>query len=119
MKLLFADVSRPFYWRLISRLGGIEHFTSLSVAFSVQDAVEKSRLVQPDAVLMDFYLPDGCSLAAIRQIHANCPQARVFMFSSWAESRRTALLSGVDDVFDKQLDFDVLVERLVELEPHA
>ena len=119
MKLLFADASRPFYWRLIERLGGIEHFTSLSVAFSVQDAVEKNRLVLPDAVLMDVYLPDGNSLAAIQQIHTDCPQVQVFMFSSRAESRRAALASGGDDVFDKFLDFDVLVERLVELESRA
>lgn len=119
MKLIFADASRPFYWRLIERLGGIEHFTSLTVAFSVQDVVEKNRLVQPDAVLMDVCLPDGSGLAAIQQIHTDCPQAQIFMFSSRGESRRAALASGVDDVFDKFLDFEVLIDRLVELASHA
>lgn len=113
MKLLIVDDSSAVYGRLLEMLGGVEHFTALSIARSLQEAVEKNRLLCPDAVVLDVRLPDGCGLDALSTIKKDSPNTRVYMFTNQIEFRDKALRAGADGFFDKSMEFTALVARLL------
>lgn len=113
MKLLIVDDSSAVYSRLLALLGGVEHLTALSIARSLREADEKSRDFCPDAAVLDMNLPDGNGLDALRSIKRNCPNARVFMFSNQVEFRDRAKQAGADGFYDKSLEFEALVARLM------
>jgi DNA-binding NarL/FixJ family response regulator len=113
VKLLIVDDSSAVYGRLLAMLGGVEHLTALSIARSLQEANEKSRDFCPDAAVLDMNLPDGNGLDALRVIKRNCPNAQVFMFSNQVEFRDKAKQAGADGFYDKSLEFEALIARLV------
>lgn len=116
MKLLIVDDASAVYGRLLTMLGGVEHLTALSIARSVREAHEKSRLFCPDAVVLDMNLPDGSGLDALRAIKRNCPSCRILFFSNQIEYRDRVRQEGADEFFDKSLEFESLVSRLTEIE---
>jgi len=116
VKLLIVDDSSAVYSRLLALLGGVEHLTALSIARSLQEADEKSRDFCPDAAVLDINLPDGNGLDALRVIKRNCPNAHVFMFTNQIEFRDKARQAGADGFYDKSLEFEALVARLVGYE---
>lgn len=113
MKLLIVDDSSAVYGRLLAMLGGVEHLTALSIARSLQEADEKSRDFCPDAAVLDINLPDGNGLDALRVIKRNCPNAQVFIFTNQVEFRDKARQAGADGFYDKSLEFEALVARLI------
>jgi DNA-binding NarL/FixJ family response regulator len=116
VKLLIVDNSSAVYGRLLALLGGVEHLTALSIARSLYEADEKSRDFCPDAAVLDMHLPDGNGLDALRAIKRNCPNAHVFMFSNQVEFRDQARQAGADGFFDKSLEFEALIARLVDVD---
>lgn len=120
MKLLIVDDSTAVYQRLLTMLGGVERLTALSIARSLHEAVEKSREFCPDAVVLDVQLPDGCGLDAMCAIKLNCPNTRFFIFTNQVEYRAKAMQAGADGFYDKSLEFEALVARLLsEAEHHV
>jgi DNA-binding response OmpR family regulator len=113
VKLLIVDDSSAVYGRLLTLLGGVESLTALSIARSLQEADEKSRVFCPDAAVLDMILPDGNGLDALYLIKRNCPNTQVFMFTNQVEFRAKARQAGADGFFDKSLEFEALVARLV------
>lgn len=113
MKLLIVDDSSAVYTRLLEMLGGVEHLTALSIARSLQEADEKSRDFCPDAAVLDMNLPDGTGLDALRVIKRNCPDTQAFMFTNQVEFRAEAMRAGADGFYDKSLEFEALVARLL------
>ena len=113
MKLLIVDDSSAVYGRLLAMLGGVEHLTALSIARSLQEADEKSRDFCPDVAVLDMNLPDGNGLDALRAVKCNCPNAHLFMFSNQIEHRDRAKRAGADGFYDKSLEFEALVARLI------
>lgn len=116
MKLLIVDDSSAVYSRLLAMLGGVEHLTALSIARTLHEADEKSRDFCPDTAVLDMNLPDGNGLDALHLIKRNCPNAHVFMFSNQIEFRDKARLAGADGFYDKSLEFEALVARLISEE---
>jgi len=114
VKLLIVDDSSAVYGRLLAMLGGVEHLTALSIARTLQEADEKSRDFCPDAAVLDMQLPDGSGLDALRAIKRNCPNAHVFMFSNQIEFREKSRLAGADGFYDKSLEFEALIARLMD-----
>lgn len=113
MKLLIVDDSSAVYGRLLEMLGGVEHLTALSIARSLHEAVEKNRLLCPDAVVLDVRLPDGCGLDTLSTIKKDSPNTRVYMFTNQIEFRDKALRAGADGFFDKSMEFTALVAKLL------
>ncbi len=119
VKLLIVDDCSAVYGRLLAMLGGVERLTALSVARSLHEAVEKSCRLCPDTAVLDVQLPDGSGLDAILAIKANCPAAQILVFSNRIEYRDKARQAGADGFYDKSLEFEALVARLVAGENHT
>jgi len=113
VKLLIVDDSSAVYGRLLAMLGGVEHLTALSIARSLREANEKSLQFCPDAAVLDMNLPDGNGLDALRAIKRNCPNTHVYIFTNQVEFRDSAKRAGADGFYDKSLEFEALVTRLV------
>lgn len=113
MKLLIVEDSPAVYRRLLEMLGGVEHFTALSIARTLREADEKSRGLCPDIAVLDMNLPDGTGLDALRVIKRNCPDTHCLMFSDQIELRDKARQAGAVGFFDKPLELEALVARLV------
>jgi DNA-binding NarL/FixJ family response regulator len=115
VKLLIVDDSSAVYRRLIDLLGGVESFTALSVARSLGEVAARCRALKPNAVVLDVELPDGEGLEAVELVRSECPHACVFVFSNHCECRARAITAGADAFFDKSMEFEALVARLLAL----
>lgn len=60
-------------------------FQVVGEAATVAQAIDESRLRQPDVIVMDLRLPDGSGVDACRQIRARSPSVRVVFLTSYAD----------------------------------
>lgn len=116
MKLLIVDDSSAIYGRLLEMLGGVEQLTALAIARSLREAVEKCRQLRPDAAVLDVRLPDGNGMDALVSIKRDSPHTRVYIFTNQIEYREKARRAGADGFFDKSMEFEALIERLLNTE---
>jgi DNA-binding NarL/FixJ family response regulator len=70
-------------------------------AVNGRQAVEMAALLQPDVVILDVEMPVASGLAALPQIRAVAPNARVVIF---AGSSNGVTVSAADAVFVKSAD---------------
>ncbi len=88
MKLLVVDDHILFREGLVSLIARQPDMQVLGEAGTVEEAVEQSRRLRPDLVLMDFNLPDGTGLDATRIILADQPQVRIVFLTIYDEDER-------------------------------
>ncbi|KAA3616247.1 MAG: response regulator [Calditrichaeota bacterium] len=67
-----------------------------------------------DLVLCDFRLPDINGLSLCAQIHQQCRETTLFMFTAYCnlQHREKAKMCGVSRLFNKPLDIDELFTAL-------
>jgi pilus assembly protein CpaE len=77
-------------------------------------AVETTRALKPDLVLMDITMPTMDGIAAAEAIRAECPTAQVIMMSVHDESEtlRRAMLAGAREFLVKPFGADELVTAI-------
>jgi len=119
VKFLIVDGSSAIYGRLIERLGGVKHLAAIASARTLREAVSKARELLPDVAVLDTTLPDGNGLEALADIKFHSPHTRFPMFSNQIEQRGKATLAGTDGFFDKSLECEALVARLVGANAHT
>lgn len=92
-------------------------FRVIGQAHSAAEATELGRVLQPDVVLMDIYLPDGDGLEVLRALLSGPrpPTALVISAASDVESVRTALRLGAVHYLAKPFAFAALAERLASI----
>src|SRR5690349_16568429 len=75
-------------------------------AINGQEAVDESRELKPDAVIMDILMPIMDGIEATTIIKAEMPQIRVIILTSLADpgSVSKALLAGADEYLVKVKD---------------
>jgi DNA-binding NarL/FixJ family response regulator len=80
-----------------------------------REAIEKTRSLQPDVVLMDLEMPVLDGYEATRQIKSLQPAPRVIILSVHAEpgDRARAQSIGADSFVVKGASFAVLVEAIL------
>lgn len=81
--------------------------------------VERIEALEPDVVLLDFFLPRLDAIAVINTVKTlNVSKMPLFMVMSGfdnAKLEREAILAGADYYFLKPFDADVMAERIVAL----
>lgn len=85
IRILIADDHTLMRQGLREICGGIGGFTVVAEAKGGAEAVALRRTTQPDVILMDLAMPGVDGPAAIRQILAEAPQARIIALTMYRE----------------------------------
>jgi len=83
-------------------------------AGSVQEAIRRVGLDEPDLVLMDLQLPDGTGVDACREILSRWPSTTVLILTSFAddEALYSAIMAGAAGYVLKKIQPDELLEGI-------
>jgi two-component system response regulator DevR len=83
-------------------------------AATAEGAVAEAVRTQPDVVLMDVRLPDGCGVDACREIVASCHETRVLFLTSYDddEAMLAAVFAGTHGYLFKEIDGDALLRAV-------
>ena len=88
MKILLVDDHVLFREGVASLLDTQSDMTVLGEADSVQEAIAKTRELEPDTILMDISLPDGTGLKAARYILAEFPEINIVFLTVHEDDER-------------------------------
>lgn len=108
------ELNRDMLSRRLSRKGFDVQF-----AFDGQEAVEKSKALMPDLVLMDIGLPVIDGYDATRAIKSDEATKAIPVIAltahAMAEDRKRCLDAGCDDFDTKPIDLSRLLEKIQTL----
>ena len=108
------ELNRDMLSRRLSRKGFDVQF-----AFDGQEAVEKSKALMPDLVLMDIGLPVIDGYDATRAIKSDDATKAIPVIAltahAMAEDRKRCLDAGCDDFDTKPIDLSRLLEKIQTL----
>ncbi len=118
LKILIADDSeqvRKSLSRLLSILTGVE---IIGEAVDGRQAIDKTRKLKPDILILDMKMPNGSGLDVLHEIAPDKENLKVIMLTNYANEqfRNESLKAGADYFFDKSTEFekvfDVIKNRI-------
>jgi DNA-binding NarL/FixJ family response regulator len=114
MRILLVDdheVVRVGVRALIERQPGME---VVGEASTVREAVEQTRALSPDVVVLDIRLPGGSGLDACREIKALKPETRIIVLTSFPDDQVVfdAIACGAEGYVLKEIGSDELIRAL-------
>lgn len=114
MRILIVDDHILFREGLASILEPEPDIKIVGMAGTVREAVETSRTVNPDIILMDFGLPDGTSVEATRLILDEFPEQKIVFLtiSDEDEDLFSAIRIGAKGYLLKDLHPQKLIDAL-------
>ena len=117
LRLLIADDSPLLRGHLMDMISEVRGIRIVGQAESAPEAVELTRKLNPDVVILDIQMPGGSSFDALEAIKANDPIPIVIMFTNYPypQYRRRCHELGADFFYDKSLESDALAETLRKL----
>ncbi len=117
LRILLADDHTMVREALRELLTEREEFLIVGEAVDGLDAVEQSRSLVPDVVIMDVSMPRLDGLEATRRIRDEIPSIRIFGLSTQEESSKLHAIetAGADGYFAKGNGVRRMVERLLAL----
>lgn len=115
IRVLIADDHKLFRQGLISLMKTRDDLIKIvGEADSGAEAVRLTKLLKPDIILLDIYMPEGSGLEAAREISANYQCTSIIMLTSSEQDEhlQEAVRIGVAGYMLKNLDGEVLFELL-------
>lgn len=114
-RVVIADDVADF--RELLRLCLTPEFCVVAEASDGQEAVEKARAEQPDAIILDISMPIRDGLSAIPEILAGSPKTRILVLSGFTESSvgAQALRLGAHAYLEKGSKLHQIEAKLTEL----
>jgi len=103
--------------RLCSLLGEDPRIAVIGQAQDAAEAIRQSDSLQPDAVVLDYRLPDATGVEVLRHIKQSAPWCVVIMLTNLRESvfEEISRMSGADYFFHKATEFEKVAEVLGRL----
>ncbi len=97
-KVLLVDDNKDFILSLIKFLESIDELNVIGIALNGKEAIEKTKALKPDIILMDIAMPEMNGLAATRMIKRLAPTAVVFIITihNSSEYKHAAMEAGAD-----------------------
>jgi DNA-binding NarL/FixJ family response regulator len=114
LRILLVDDHLLFRKGLIRLLDAQPYFDVVGEARDGLEAIEKTRELRPDLVLMDIRMPDCDGLEATRRIKTQMPDVHVVMLtvSDSEQDLATAVTYGADGYLLKDVEPEELFEQL-------
>jgi len=118
VKVLVVDDHVLFREGLVSLLKADDYFEVVGQAGSVHEAINLSRKLQPDTILMDFSLPDGNGAEASEIILKEQPNCQIVFLTMHDDDVNlfSAIHSGAKGYMLKNVPVAKLVSSLKSLE---
>ncbi|MGE0805438.1 MAG: response regulator [Burkholderiaceae bacterium] len=115
IRILVVDDHTLFRRGLIALLAGDERFQVVAEAQDAGEACRCAAAYRPDLVLLDNHLPGVSGVAALPDLRAAAPQARVLMLTMSEDERdmAAALRGGASGYLLKTIDSAALAEAIV------
>ncbi|MDQ3327132.1 MAG: response regulator [Chloroflexota bacterium] len=121
LRVLVVDDDRGFRDQIRNLLDLEDWVELVSMAGDVDEAVSMACRLEPDVVLLDYYLPGGTGAQVAEQLSGLLPNTGIVMMSveSGADVMRPALLSGARDFLQKPFGSTELYAALQRLPSSA
>jgi DNA-binding NarL/FixJ family response regulator len=115
--VLLADDHAIVRQGLCALLNTDGHFSVLGEARTGREAVDMSRALRPDVILMDIAMPVLNGLEATRQILTANPAAKVVILSAHSDDEYVERMgaAGVSGFLEKQTSADILTKAIREV----
>jgi PAS domain S-box-containing protein len=114
IRVLFADDHKVMRRGLIQLIAGQPGIQFIGEAANGQEAVELSKQLKPDLVLMDVSMPLMDGIEATRRIKAEVPQAQVIGLSMFEDEQAAQAMrrSGADAYISKTASTSELLQEI-------
>lgn len=114
IRVLVADDHRMVRNGLKTLLDGFDDLEFIGEAVDGEEAIQLSRELEPDIILMDILMPGKGGIAAIREICEAQPAVRIIVLSNVRDrvTARAALEAGAVGYLQKDVSVDELVRTI-------
>ncbi len=112
MRVLIADDSAAIQDGLSSLLNRKSGFQVVGLANDGREAVEKSRELLPEVVIMDAQMPIMDGVEATRRIKQTIGGVGVLLFSVFADDTAEGMAAGADGYLMKDCELEELFAEL-------
>lgn len=115
-KVLIVDDSRTSR-KILKNILESHEFEVLGEAVNGQEGVEKYKELKPDVVTLDITMPVMDGVAALKEIIAFDPEAKVIMVTAAGQQNNVvdAIKIGAAEFVTKPFDEDIIVDVLVRV----
>ncbi len=116
-RVVLVDDHQLFRSGIAALMSSCDDFELVGEAASGPEAIEITRAVVPDMVLMDIHMPGGDGLEAVKAIKKEMPQVKIAILtvSDADEDLFTAIKNGADGYLLKNIGPSVLFSMLREM----
>ena len=115
-RVLIVDDSKVVRERLISLLSEYPKIRIVGQAGNGKEAIDAVNDQKPDTVILDIRLPGKSGIQLLKEIKVAHPDITVIMLTNYdfEQYRRQCTDFGADHFFNKTLEFEKVVNVLVE-----
>jgi DNA-binding NarL/FixJ family response regulator len=113
-RILLVDDHEVVRLGLKALLERNQNFEVIGEASTPREAIEKTKTLSPDVVVMDIRLPGGSGIEACQEITSTYPDIKVIMLTSYAEDEMlfSAIRAGAAGYVLKQIGGEDLVRAI-------
>ena len=120
-KLLIIDDSPLVREQIVRMISTIPDMKLVGEVGTVAESLDAIKKLTPDTVILDLQLPDGNGFEVLKFVKESTPRTKVIVLTNYpfAQHRTRAIAAGAEYFFDKSLEFEKIVDVLMESNGHT
>lgn len=121
VEVLIADDQTLFRTGLARMLASDPRIKVVGQARDGQEALDQGLVRKPNVILMDVQMPKMTGFEATRSLRRAVPAIQVLAMSAFSDRAtiREALASGAKGFVDKNVTFEEILQRILDLSPKS